>query len=324
MMTELEALLAGIVSEPLEETRWLVLADWLEEHDDPRRGELLRLHRKLLATCCEPDAYPERKAWQSRVVELIAAGVSPCVPRKTLVLPGGLPLTFAFVPPGSFLMGSNHPEGSTDEKPVHRVTLTKGFFLGVYPVTQEQWRAVMGKNPSHFKGDSRPVEQVFWGDCQEFCEKLGASQGRGLKVGLPTEAEWEWACRAGTTTEYHFGDVINTDLVNYNGNSSWNGSPEGKYREETTDVGSFACNAWGLCDLHGNVWEWCQDVYDKTYYQSSPTQDPICNNDQSIVLVLRGGSWDHDPVCCRAAVRDRNGPAYCSDYVGFRVCFRLD
>ncbi|MFO0823988.1 MAG: SUMF1/EgtB/PvdO family nonheme iron enzyme [Gemmataceae bacterium] len=321
-----DAMFCGIMKDPCDDTGWLALADWLDENDDdPRRGELVRLHRKLLGTCCEPEEHPERAGWQSRVVELLVAGVQPCVPRRTLMLPGGVAMKFAFVQPGSFLMGSNHPEAFDEEKPVHKVTLTKGYFVGVYPVTQAQWAAVMGTHPSYFKGEKRPVEQVSWDDCQEFCEKLGAGQEPGLKVGLPTEAEWEWACRAGTTTEYHFGDTITTDLVNYNGKYSWNGSPEGKYREETTEVGSFPCNAWGLCDLHGNVWEWCQDAFDENFYQSSPTEDPICNNVQENVRVLRGGSWIYDPRYCRAAYRYRYEPAIRGgDDLGFRVRFRLD
>ena len=133
-MNTLEGLLAGIVADPLEETRWLVLADYLEEYDDPRRGELLRLHRRLLATCLAPAAHPDRAAWQARVVELLCAGVAPCVPRGTVMLPGGVELALAFVPPGTFLMGSNH----------RRVELTRGFFLGIHQVTQAQWKAVMG------------------------------------------------------------------------------------------------------------------------------------------------------------------------------------
>ena len=144
-MTTLDALLAGIIAEPLEETRWLVLADWLEEQDDPRRAELLRLHRRLLATCCEPDSHPERAQWQRRVVELQDGGVAPCVPQHTLMLPGGVPLVGSFVPPGSFLMGETEYSA---EKPVHLVTLTAGYFLGVHPVTQTQWKAVMGTAPS--------------------------------------------------------------------------------------------------------------------------------------------------------------------------------
>lgn len=256
-MTTLDALLAGIVAEPREEARWLVLADWLDEYDDPRRAEVLRLHRKLIATCCAPDAHPERAAWQARMVELLIAGVVPCVPRHTLTLPGGVPLVGAFVSPGTFLMGSDVSE---DEQPVHEVTVADGFFMGAYPVTQAQWEAVTGANPSHFKGPNRPVENVSWEDSQEFCAKLNALQ-LGATVRLPSEAAWEYACRAGTTTHYHFGDVQNTDLANYYGEASWNGSPKGVYRKETTAAGSFAPNGWGLHDVHGNVWEWCEDVY---------------------------------------------------------------
>jgi uncharacterized protein (TIGR02996 family) len=182
-MDTLDGLLAGIVAEPLEETRWLVLADWLEEQDDPRRAELLRLHRRLLATCCEPDAHPERVQWHGRVVELLDAGVRPCVPQHTLMLPGGVPLVGSFVPPGSFLMGGTVED---DEKPVHRVNLTRGFFMGVFAVTQTQWSAVMGTDPSHFKGPNRPVESVFWEEARAFCTALSGCTGR--RVELPSEA----------------------------------------------------------------------------------------------------------------------------------------
>ena len=314
----LDALLAGIVSDPLEETRWLVLADWLEEFDDLRRGELLRLHRKLLATCCEPELHPERIAWHARIVELIGGGVRPCIPQKTLLLPGNVPMTFSFIPPGRFRMGSAHTKDN--EKPVHTVTLTKGFFLGINPVTQAQWQAVMGADPSYFKGPNRPVEQVLWQDVHEFCKKLTTYlQGR-VTARLPTEAEWEYACRAGTTTDYHFGDAINTDLVNYDGNYD---SPKSNYREQTTDVGIFPANPWGLFDVHGNVWEWCEDWYGP--YSAEARADPrhttLYYDD---CRVLRGGSWLNDPGGCRAAIRARCEPADREGYCGFRVCFRLD
>ncbi|MBY0460613.1 MAG: SUMF1/EgtB/PvdO family nonheme iron enzyme [Gemmataceae bacterium] len=326
-MSELDALLAGIVSDPLEETRWLVLADWLQEHDDLRRAELLRLHRKLIATCCEPDAHPGRSEWQSRMVELLVARVKPCVPQQTLTLPGGVEMMFSFIPPGAFLMGSDHPDGSEDERPVHRVEIARGFFLGVHPVTQSQWAAVMGTDPSYFKGPNRPVETVSWDDAEEFCAKLSELTGRepasGLREGqveLPTEAEWEYACRAGTTTEYHFGDVLTTDLANYDGNVSWNGSPKGVDREQTTDVGTFPANGWGLHDVHGNVWEWCASAY-----REYPWADESDLKDSNYNLrMLRGGGWYDDPDGCRAAFRSWFAPAY-RDYVcGFRVCFRLD
>jgi uncharacterized protein (TIGR02996 family) len=322
-MNTLDALLAGIVAEPLEETRWLVLADWLEENDDPRRAELLRLHRKLLATCCAPKKRRARAVWHARVAELLAAKIQPCVPREALTLPGGVPLVGAFVPPGAFLMGGTVED---EEKPVHRVTLTRGYFLGVYPVTQAQWAAVMGTKPSGFKGRNRPVENVSWEDARAFCAALSGATGR--RVDLPTEAEWEYACRSGTTTEYHFGDVISTDLANYDGNASWNASwndsPEAESREETTDVGSFAPNPWGLYDLHGNVWEWCADEYGP--YTGDDRTDPEMKdiNSDDIYRVLRGGSWNDDPQGCRAAFRCRDAPGSRRGNVGFRVCFRLD
>jgi uncharacterized protein (TIGR02996 family) len=322
-MNTLDALLSGIVADPLEETRWLVLADWLEEHDaDPRRSELLRLHRKLLGTCCEPDAHPERAEWQTRVVALLGAGVVPCVPRHTLELPGGMPLVGAFVPPGTFRMGGSVED---DEKPVHRVTLTSGWLMGVHPVTQAQWTAVMGTDPSHFKGPNKPVERVSHSDGQKFCTSLTRSQEGRATVRLPTEAEWEYACRAGTTTEYHFGDVLNPDVANYDGNSSWNDSPLGVYREETTDAGSFPPNPWGLYDMHGNVWEWCADRYGP--YPAADQTDPGVNQKQpgNNSRVLRGGSWCYGgPQNCRAAYRYLDAPALRFGNVGFRVCFRLD
>ncbi|MBA4192072.1 MAG: formylglycine-generating enzyme family protein [Planctomycetaceae bacterium] len=315
-MTELEALLDGIVSEPLEETRWLVLADWLEENDDPRRGELLRLHRRLLATCCEPEAHPERKAWQARIVELIAAGVRPCVPQRVVQLPGGVPMTFSFIPPGSFLMGGNSWD---TEELVHKVRLTKGFFVGVHPVTQAQWRAVMGTDPSHFKGPNRPVENVSWDDCQEFSTKLtGDLKGT---IRLLTESEWEYVCRAGTTSEYHFGDVLNTDLANYSGRESWYDPPKGKVREETTDVGLFPANPWGLYDVHGNVWEWCQDYWYGDDSVEEVADPPGPGTGQ--YRVVRGGSLGHPASDVRSANRDFNEPATRRSSDGFRVVWTL-
>ncbi len=317
-MTTLDALLAGVVADPLDETRWLALADHLDAHDDPRRAELLRLHRRLLATCREPDAHPERGAWHARVTELLGAGVVPCVPRRTLAVPGGVPVVGSFVPPGSFLMGGTEYES---EKPVHRVTLAAGFFLGVYPVTQALWAAVMGTQPSQSPGPNKPVETVSWDECREFCAALAARAGGPATVRLPTEAEWEWACRAGATTRYHFGDVASTDLANYNGIYDRNGAGRGKNRKTTTDVGTFPPNPWGLFDLHGNVWEWCADAY-RPYAADGEREST--ESAETDLRVMRGGSWLNYPWNCRAASRDRYPRAnrYCN--VGFRVCFRPD
>jgi uncharacterized protein (TIGR02996 family) len=322
-MSILAGFLAGMVADPLEETHWLVLADWLEEFDDPRRAELLRLHRKMLATCCEPDRHPDRAEWQARMVALLVGGVRPCVPRETLLLPGGVEMTFSFIPPGRFLMGSDHPEADDAEKPVHEVTLTRGFYLGTTPVTQAQWNAVMGTNTSYFQSPTHPVVQLSWEDCQQYCGKLKAHLGGRVRVRLPTEAEWEYACRAGTNTEYHFGDQINTELANYDGKETWNGSPVGKFRALTTDVGTFPANAWGLFDVHGNIWEYCEDAWNETFYAQAPAENPLYDNYINTYL-SRGGSYVYNSYHCRAANRfwHFRGCGYCD--TGLRLAFCLD
>jgi formylglycine-generating enzyme required for sulfatase activity len=232
-------------------------------------------------------------------------------------------MTFSFIPPGSFLMGSDHPKGRPNETPVHRVTLTKGFFLGIHPVTQAQWKAITNAPPSWFKGDNRPVENVPKIDRQDFYKKLTVHVGERVTVGLPSEAEWEYACRAGTTTEYHFGDVITADFANYYGKSTWNGSPEGTSREETTEVGSFPPNPWGLFDMHGNVWEWCQDGHEP--YSADDQIDLIQLVEQPAEpRALRGGSWGSAPVDCRTAYRFISPSANRNGSIGFRCVLRLD
>jgi len=319
-MNTRDGLLEAIVEEPQAEDRWLVLADWLEEHDDPRRGVLLRLHRLLLATCCEPEQHPERAGQQARIVELLAEGVKPCVPQQTVVLEDDIEMTFAWIPPGTFLMGSPPGEdGRSDDEVQHRVTLTKGFYLGVHPVTQAQWRAVMGDNPSEFKGDPLPVEKVSWDDCQRFLQGLGGKTGQRFR--LPTEAEWEYACRAGTTTPFYFGETISTDQANYNGNFAYGKGKKGGYREKTTPAGSFPANAWGLHDLHGNVWEWVSDWYGG--YPKGCQKDPVWII-SGTARVLRGGSWCYDPRHCRSACRRRFVPGSPLGNFGCRVLLCLD
>ena len=210
-----------------------------------------------------------------------------------------------------------------DDETHHEVTLTKGFYLGVHPVTQEQWQIVMGNNPSHFSGENLPVEQVSWNDCQEFLKKLRDQDGQAYR--LPTEAEWEYACRAGTTTPFHFGAVLNGKQANCDGNYPYNTDEKGPYPERTTEVGSYAANAWGLHDLHGNVWQWCEDDYDPKYYANSPIKDPLNINKPRLARrVLRGGSWYNFPSNCRAADRLRSAPEVRTNFIGFRVCLSLD
>ena len=161
---------------------------------------------------------------------------------------------------GTFQMGSPETEQGRDEDegPQHTVLIERPFYLGKYTVTQAQWQHVMGNNPSRFQDPRNPVEQVSWNDCQEFAKKTG--------LRLPTEQEWEYAARAGTTTPFHFGETISTDQANYDGNYTYGKGVRGEYRQKTTPVGSFAPNAWGFYDMHGNVWEWCEDIYVKDAY----------------------------------------------------------
>jgi formylglycine-generating enzyme required for sulfatase activity len=216
-------------------------------------------------------------------------------------------MKFAWIPPGAFLMGSND---SNDEKPVHRVTISQGFYLGVFPVTQAQWQAVMGYNPSHFRGDDHPVEQVSWDDCQEFCQKLAELTGKPIR--LPTEAEWEYACRAGTTSDYWSG---NGDEARKK--VSWE---SGNSNQQTQPVGKKLANAWGPFDVHGNVWEWCQDFYGP-YSDGNNTNTPGPTSGDA--RVLRGGSWENDTFC-RAATRLSRHPAGRNKCACCRVCFRQD
>jgi formylglycine-generating enzyme required for sulfatase activity len=262
---------------------------------------------------------PAREEQETTVTDAGSAGKIPGE-LVTVQLGGGLAMKFAWCPPGTFRMGSPPTEEKRgDDETPHRVTLTKGFYLGVHAVTQAQWKAVMGSNPSDFKGDDRPVEFVSWKDCQEFCEKLGAKTGRRFR--LPTEAEWEYACRAGTTTPFHFGETIFTNQANFDGDRTYGKGKKGVFRKETTPVGSFPANAWGLYDMHGNVAEWCQDRYGP--YPSEAVKDPQ-GDLKGGARVLRGGSWGDDPRDCRAASRNWSAPADRDVNVGCRVVLCLD
>jgi len=178
-------------------------------------------------------------------------------------LGSGVVLEMAAIPGGTFLMGSSQGRGYADERPQHRVTVA-AFLIGSRLVTQEQWQAVMGTTlPWRFTGARRPVENVSWNAAHEFCERLSKTTGRVYR--LPSEAQWEYACRAGTITPFHFGETITTELANYCGEHTYLAEPKGAYRHGTTEVGSFPPNAFGLYDMHGNVWEWCADAWHNSY-----------------------------------------------------------
>ncbi|MBE9065664.1 formylglycine-generating enzyme family protein [Leptolyngbya cf. ectocarpi LEGE 11479] len=236
------------------------------------------------------------------------------------------------IPEGRFMMGSpgDEPERSKRESPQHEVTV-EPFFMGRYPVTQAQWRVVatlkqierkLKADPAKFKGDDRPVEKVSWHDAVEFCARLSAHTGREYR--LPTEAEWEYACRAGTMTPFHFGDMITTEVANYSG-SAYADGPSGERRGKTTPVEHFGiANAFGLSDMHGNVWEWCQDKWHGNY-EGAPTDGSVWDDgddgeEEGINRVVRGGSWYINPAYCRSAVRYSYTPGNRLNLdLGFRV-----
>ncbi len=251
----------------------------------------------------------------------------------------GITLDMVRIPLGKFLMGASEGEegASKDEYPQHSVTVAE-FWIGKYVVTQAQWRAVtalekvdrdLNEAPSHFKGDNRPVERISWEDAMEFCQRL--SRHSQKEYTLPSEAQWEYACRAGTTTPFHCGPTITTDWANYDGHGwtnegttypgSYGSGPKGDYRQETTPVEKFLPNSFGLYDMHGNVWEWCLDGWHEDY-QGAPNDGSVWESSDKR-KILRGGSWSLNPADCRAAYRYRIGSDNRSNIIGFRVCSYL-
>jgi formylglycine-generating enzyme required for sulfatase activity len=268
----------------------------------------------------------------------------------------GESLRLIAIPAGRFLMGSpsKEVERSSVEGPQHEVSLAS-FFLSQTPITQAQWRAVAGwqakegerwglelnPNPSWFQSqegkgkgsflegetstNKRPVERVSWEEAMEFCARL--SQRTGRRYRLPSEAQWEYACRAGTTTPFHFGETITSKLANYDASFTYANGPKGDYRKQTSPVGMFPANDWGLQDMHGNVWEWCLDHWHGSY-EGAPSDGSAWVDGEGLkgeesrekLRLLRGGSWFDRPQNCRSAYRSRNHPGARDHYGGFRVC----
>ena len=243
-----------------------------------------------------------KKGWFGKTIITKKGSTRKQASYDTEYLPNGVILDMVSIQGGTFMMGSPETENDRydDESPQHKVIISP-FDMGKYPVTQAQWLAVMGKNPSYFKGDNRPVENVSWNEVVEFCHKI--SDITSKTYSLPTEAEWEYACRAGTITPFYFGETIGQELVNYDGN-----------HDGTTDVGSFPPNAFGLYDMHGNVWEWtCSEYHDK--YQG----DEILSKNTASQFVRRGGSWSNEQAMTRSANRDRDKPTGRYGSCGFRL-----
>jgi formylglycine-generating enzyme required for sulfatase activity len=245
-------------------------------------------------------------------------------------------MKLVLIPAGKFVMGSPAGEAERDANEVqHEVAITRPFYLGAYPVTQGQFQKVMGGNPSFFQprnggSPDHPVEQVRWVGAHEFCRRLSElpeEKKAGRVYRLPSEAEWEYACRAGTTTPFNLGDALSSKQANFNGNFPYGGAERGPFLQRTAKVGSYPPNAWGLYDMHGNVYEWCQDWYDPDYYKKSPAENPK-GPEKGVVptgfrhesfVVVRGGCWLDEARACRSARRFRLQQSEPYRWTGFRV-----
>jgi formylglycine-generating enzyme required for sulfatase activity len=258
------------------------------------------------------------------------------VPFSNKEIVNSIGMKLVLIPAGTFLMGSPRSEqGRSEEEHQHEVEITRALYMGIHPVTQEEYKKVMGSNPSHFQaaGDGKdkvkrldtsrfPVEKVSWEDAVRFCEKLSAlakEKQAGRRYRLPTEAEWEYAARAGTRTAFHCGNRLSSTQANFDGRYPYGGADKGPALGRPTTVGSYKPNAFGLFDMHGNVQQWCSDWFDRDYYRVSPKSDPR-GPQRGKSRILRGGSWDSDARTCRAAARSWDDPRNQEDStIGFRV-----
>ena len=266
-------------------------------------------------TCCDSgggdkaktDRQPAEKA-EAEKASSTSEAEGESQPRE---LTNSIGMKLVFIPPGEFMMGSpEDEEGRFDnEGPQHRVKITKGFYMGATEVTQAQWQAVMGNNPSDFKGDNLPVEFVTWHDATEFCRKLSEKEGKTYR--LPTEAEWEYACRAGSTGPYA-GNGKLEDMGWYSANSG----------DKTHAVATKQANAWGLYDMHGNVWEWCQSKYKAYPYREDDGRESLV--DKTGLRVPRGGGWGSYEIDCRVSIRRYYNPTNWGSYYGFRCARTLE
>jgi len=232
-------------------------------------------------------------------------------------LGGGLHLELVEIPAGAFLMGTGGFGGYEDERPSHWVQVP-AFLIGKYPVTQQQWDLVTRREiPFRSKGPGNPADRISWMDAEAFCKILSKKSGRSYR--LPGEAEWEYACRAGGGTAFHYGETITTDLANYVGEYIYQSEPKGIYRHTSTEVGQFPPNAFGLYDMHGNIWEWCADDWHDNYTGAPVDGSAWKSRYESAFRVMRGGSWHEPPINCRSATRLKMDARDGDDLFGFRV-----
>jgi uncharacterized protein (TIGR02996 family) len=321
-------LLATIADDPADPVNWRILADWLDDQGQPDRAELSRLTLRLRLE----RKHGHHPRWQKRVRALLAAGVRPCVPE----LVNSIGMRLVLVPPGTFLMGSASRESRryADESPRHEVEITRPTWVGKYPLTQAEYERVLGANPSFFQpGRSDncadldtsqfPVESINWDDAGAFCRALSAlreEKKAGRVYRLPTEAEWEYACRGCMATTFHHGRSLTTAQANFDGRQPYR-SPRTDSLGRTCTVGSYPPNAFGLYDLHGNVWEWCADWKSPGYYRDSPRADPPGppEDGTSETRVSRGGGWSFSGAHCRCAYRGHDDPTGRYNNTGVRI-----
>ncbi len=293
----------------------------------------------LVATCmtvCMAEVKPDKEsvakapfdAKAAKDYQELAARHYGVPLEKSADLGNGVKMEFVLIPAGEFHMGSPSAEGRrrSDEGPAHHVKISKPFYLGKFEVTQLQYKAIFGdtawsaKNYA-FKGDNLPVENVKWYEADRFFKEM--SHQTGLKVRFPTEAEWEYACRAGTVTPFYTGQTISSDDANYDASRTYGTGVKGLEMKKTVDAGSYPPNGFGLYDMHGNVWEWCSDWYRKHYYRESVVDDPK-GPASGKKRVTRGGSWKSWPKNCRSADRNKCAPSKSTSNTGFRVVLELE
>jgi formylglycine-generating enzyme required for sulfatase activity len=303
------------------------LIGWAGEAEHPGLEQLLEPLRLHLGVS-PADPAPVRAQAPTPPQRKIPAENQLIPPGQTFrdrLKDGGEGPLMVVIPAGRFLMGSpaDEPKRERREGPQLEVVFADTFALGVYAVTFDDYDRFCDRtnrskpdDPFVWGRANRPVICVSWEDAQDYCRWLSVQTGRTYR--LPSEAEWEYACRAGTRTPFHFGQHITTDQANFNGDFSYNGSSKGEFRKQTLEVGSFPPNAFGLCDMHGNVWEWCQDNWHHDY-EGAPADGSNRESADSRIRVLRGGSWDRPPLQCRAASRLYDLPDKRFYYSGFRI-----
>jgi formylglycine-generating enzyme required for sulfatase activity len=335
---EEEALQLQQEAKALSQLRLQQEAERLHRQQEAKALSQLRLQQEAERLQCQREAEAEKnksgyhlKTFQFETAQINKNGtgikrITKSAEYFTQDLGNGVFLEMVHIPGGTFLMGSPESDESpiSSESPQHQVTVPS-FFMGKYPVTQKQWRLVaalpkikidLESDPSRFKGDNLPVERVSWNHTQEFCARLSLKTNQTYR--LPSEAEWEYACRGGTTTPFYFGETISTGLANYDGNYTYGGGAKGEYRGKTTEVGKFPANPCGLYDMCGNVWEWCEDEWHKNYI-NAPADGSAWLDKNSESRLLRGGSWYDTPAYCRSACRDHYNLDDNNTFIGFRV-----